>query len=159
MGEKKKKNFLSKLERINEAQKEFEKERKKVIIHCAHQNDSGKLKIKPINEKGDYECKYCHVEFNMNTIQENDIKDACKTLHNAIQQIRSFSDSEDDAKLITVLGELDFNLQETAELYDRIVNAYGKNKKNKKKKYNDRDDFGSYGVGSISFIGGGRGRK
>jgi hypothetical protein len=58
-----------------------------------------------------------------------------------------------------VLGELDFNLQETAELYDRIVNAYGKNKKNKKKKYNDRDDFGSYGVGSISFIGGGRGRK
>jgi hypothetical protein len=74
MGEKKKKNFLSKLERINEAQKEFEKERKKVIIHCAHQNDSGKLKIKPINEKGDYECKYCHVEFNMNTIQENDIR-------------------------------------------------------------------------------------
>jgi hypothetical protein len=163
MSDKKKKRFLDKLERIEEAQREFEKERKKAVIHCAHQNEKGKLKIRPINEKGDYECKYCRVVFNMNTISQADIKDACETLHNAIQQIRAFSDAEDDEKLVRLLGELDFNLQETGELYDRIVNMYGKNKnKNKKNKnFRDKDDFGSYGVGAISFIGGGgnKGKK
>lgn len=154
-----KKLLMQKMDKIKELEREVKKEKRKAIVECAHQNEKGKLKIHPVNEKGDYKCKFCEEEFNMNAISRAEIEDAVSTIHNAIQQIRCFSDPESDAKLIKLLGELDFNLQETGELYDRIVNALGKNKGNKKggKRYdNDKDSFGSYGSGSLSFIGGGK---
>jgi len=155
-----KRKFVEKIARIKELQKEAEKERRKAIIECAHQNEKGKLKIHPVNEKGDYECKYCEEQFNMNSISRSNIEDAIETMHNAIQQIRCFSDPEDDAKLVRLLGELDFNMQEVGELYERIVNLYGKNKKkNRGDKYKDHDSFGSYGASSLSFIGGGKKNK
>jgi len=146
------KRIIGKLERLEGMERDFHKEKKKIAIHCCHQNEKGKLKIYPYEKgkTGDYQCKYCKTIFNMNHISKEELKDALSTLHNAIQQIRSFADCDKDEKIIMLLGELDFNLHETKELYERYADIYGK--RNKKKK--DRDDIGSYGVGSISFIGG-----
>jgi hypothetical protein len=94
----------------------------------------------------------------MNKLVDKEIDAAVKTLHDAIQQIRCYSDINQDDKLIRLLGELDFNLQETSELYDRVVNVYGREQGQKKKK-NREDDFGTYGSQALSFIGGGKSRR
>lgn len=162
MGKKSGKLFKEKINRIEQARKAMEKESKRLVVECSHQNENGKLKLYPVSDHGDYECKYCHTRFNMNKINFNDLKSSIEVVHNAIQQIRCYSDSdsEKDAQLIRVLGELDFNVHEVAELYDRIVRVYGKG--NGKKKHHNRDSndgFGGFGsAASISFIGGNKRR-
>jgi uncharacterized Zn-finger protein len=152
--------FKDKLAKIEQVRKEMEKERKKIVVECAHQNEKGKLKIYPVNEKGEYECKYCKARFNMNPITETELETALKTAHDAIQQIRCYSDIDEDDKLIRLLGELDYNLLETEELYKRVANVYGRgNGKKKNKNKNRNDDFGTYGSQSLSFIGGGGKRR
>jgi len=156
--------FREKLNRIQEAQKQMEKETKKVLVECAHQNEKGKLKIYPVNEHGEYECKYCKQRFNMDIIKEHILDGSIKVVHDAIQQIRCHSDAEEDAKLIRLLGELDFNIQETKELYTRVVTVYGKGKGNKDKRNKNRnnennDGYGSYGSGPLSFISSGGGKR
>jgi type III secretion system FlhB-like substrate exporter len=157
---KQKSMFREKLNKIEQVRKEIEKEKKKIVVECAHQNEKGKLKIHSVNEHGEYECKYCKQRFNMDPIKEVKLTDAIKTVHDAIQQIRCYSNIEEDTKLIRLLGELDFNIQETQELYSRVVNVFGKGNGKKKDKNNkNRDDnYGSYGSGPISFIGGGKRR-
>jgi maltooligosyltrehalose synthase len=153
-----KKQFMDKLNKIEQIQREIQKEKKKVVVECSHQNEKGKLKIHPVNDSGEYECKYCKARFNMNKLSEKEINGAVKMLHDAIQQIRCYSDMNQDDKLIRLLGELDFNLQETSELYDRVVNVFGREQGQKKKKHRE-DDFGTYGSQSLSFIGGGSKRR
>ena len=150
--------FRDKLNQIEQASREMEKERKKIVVECAHQNEKGKLKIYPIGENGMYQCKYCKAKFNMMPIPTSTLGDALETVHNAIQQIRCLSDVNEDYKMIKLLGSLDFNLQETQELYTRIVSVYGNgHTKNKNKKNKNREDgFGGYGSGQLSFIGGNR---
>lgn len=150
---KKKKNLLKeKLKKIEKVRREMEKERKKIVVECSHQNEKGKLKIYPVNEHGEYECKYCKTRFNMNPISSADLREAVKTLHDAIQQIRCYSDIDEDENLIIMLGELDYNLQETVELYDRTRALFGRGSGKKSRK--EDDDFGAYGSGALSFIGG-----
>ena len=149
---KKKNAFKEKLKTIEQVRRQMEKERKKIVVECAHQNDKGKLKIYPVNEFGEYECKYCKTRFNMNPIPSAELDEAIKTIHDAIQQISCYSDIDEDDKLIRLLGELDFNLQETAELYERVVSVYGRG--TGKKKHKDEYEFGAYGTGALSFIGG-----
>jgi uncharacterized Zn-finger protein len=155
---KKKNLFRDKLNKIEQVRREMEKERKKIVVECAHQNEKGKLKIYPVNEHGEYECKYCKARFNMNPLSQADIKDASKVIHDAIQQVRCYSDPDEDEKLIRLLGELDFNLSETSELYERVVSVYGRGNGKKKdgKNKNRESDFGGYASGSLSFIGGGK---
>lgn len=160
---KQKSLFREKLNKIEQVRKEIEKEKKKIVVECAHQNEKGKLKISAVNEHGEYECKYCKQRFNMDPIKDGQLAGAIKVVHDAIQQIRCYSDIEEDTKLIRLLGELDFNIQETQELYSRVVNVFGKgngNKKDKNKNKNrdNNDNFGGYGSGPISFIGGGKKR-
>lgn len=153
-----KEKLHDKFSKIKELEKQLKKEKKKTMMECFHQNEKGKLKIVPINDKGDYECKKCSDEFNMNQLKRATLNDAVKILHDAIQQIKCFSDPSEDRKLIAQLGELDYNTGELVELYDRVVIAYGnKNNRNKNdhrqhNKDNNDNSFGSYG--SISFIGG-----
>lgn len=152
----KKKDFMKKLEGLAEAKKQIKEEQKKLVVECAHQNANGKLKLYPVNDRGDFKCKYCEAVFNMNPKKKEELEKAVNTIHDAIQQIRCFSDVEEDAKTIKVLGEVDFNLSTSIELYERIVNAFSKNGKKKKKNHNNHnnDSFGSYGSNSLSFIGG-----
>lgn len=156
MGKKGKHNsFKEKMAKMEQVRRELEKEKKKMAVQCAHQNDKGKLKIYAVNEHGEYECKYCHQRFNMNPISESELRESLKVAHDAIQQIRCYSDIEEDEKLIRLLGELDYNLQETSELYQRVLSMYGRGN-GKKKKNKNRDDFGNYSSGQLSFIGGGK---
>jgi len=111
------------------------------------------LKIKPIDERGNFKCKDCSTEFNMNPIIREDLKRAIQILHDAIQQIRCFADPDEDGKMIRLLGEADFNNEEIQRLYARTLDAYSKNRKKDKFGDRDRDNFGSYGTGAISFIG------
>jgi coenzyme F420-reducing hydrogenase beta subunit len=159
--EAKKNLFRDKLSKMEQVRRELEKEQKKLVVECSHQNEKGKLKIYQINEQGEYQCKYCKQTFNMDPLSQADIKAATKIMHDAIQQVRCYSDPTEDEKLIRLLGELDFNLSETAELYERVASTYGKGngKKNKKNKNKgDGNDFGAYGAGQLSFIGGGKRR-
>lgn len=150
MGEKFKRRFHDKIAALEKADEELRRERKKVIIQCSHQNSKGKLKLFK-RDDGKFECKYCHEAFHMNPVDRRDLKAAIDTLHDAIQQMRSFSDAEKDEKLIIQLGEIDFNLSEIMPAYDRIVNFFGKGKN--KEKYKEQD-LGFSGMGSISFLDG-----
>jgi hypothetical protein len=85
----------------------------------------------------------------MNLIEKSNLLNAVQVIHNAIQQIRALNEIDEDKKILKYLGEMDFNIQELSELYDRIVAVYGKNKKKKRR---DDDDIGSYGVGALEFI-------
>lgn len=155
-----KSEFKNKLDKMEQIRRQIEKESKKIVVECSHQNEKGKLKIHPINDRGDFECKYCKSRFNMNQIHRDTIDEAINVLHNVIQQTRCFSDIEEDDKIIRLLGELDYNLQETGELYERVRAAYGRNggNKKKKKKHDSGDNFGSYAGGNLSFLGGNRRR-
>jgi transposase-like protein len=147
-------DFEMELTKIRDRKKEIEREEKKAMVKCPHQSRKGKIKIEPVNDKGDYKCKKCGATFSMNEVSEQEICSAADTLHNAIQQIRCFADIERDHKLIKFLGELDFNLREINTLYTKIVDIFGDNKRKNKDKYKDKEEFGSYGIGSVtSFIG------
>ena len=155
---KSKKRLLEKLNEIEQLSRDIQKQRKRIVVECPHQNDKGKLKLEAIDDEGTYRCKFCKSTFNMTLIPRDKLNDAVETLHNALQQIRCFSDPRDEHKLIRIMGELDFNLQESAELYERIVNIYGRG--GKKKKDRDREDsFGEYGTQGLSFIGTGKKKK
>lgn len=151
---KKRKQYLDKLAKIQQIEREVEKEKKKIVVECSHQNEKGKLKIEPIGDHGEFMCKICKVEFNMEKLPTETIEDASKILHDAIQQIRCYSDADRDSRLIRLLGELDYNLAETAELYQRVVNVYTRDKGKKNKNNKRNEGFGSFGTGGgLSFIG------
>lgn len=162
-GNKARQTMEKKMSQIAEINRTAQMEVRKFQIACSHQNEKGKLKIKPISDNNDYQCKYCGTQFNMNKISKADLTSAAKTIHDAIQQVRSFADPDTDEKRITLLGELDYNLQESVELYERTYDAYGngqgrnKNKGKNKNKNRDDNDLGSYGM-ALDFMGGGRRR-
>lgn len=161
MSKPNKTQFKDKLHKMEQIRKQIEKEQKRMVIECSHTNENGKLKIKPIGSHGDFECKYCKSRFNMNQVHRDTIEDATKVLHDVLQQIRCLSDVEVDYETIRKLGELDYNLQETAELYERVREVYSQQggKKKKKKKHDSGDSFGNYGGSQLSFLGGGGGRR
>lgn len=150
--------FQSKMNQIQEMRRQVEQEAKKIKVQCSHQNEKGKLKIFPVSDNDDFECKYCGTRFNMKQLSRAELATATKTVTDALEQIRCYSDVHADAKRITHIGELIYNLQESVEHYDRVVDVYGRGKgKGKKKKNRDRDDqeLGSYGMG-LSFMSGRR---
>lgn len=161
MGKHSKKNLISELHEIEQATKDIQKQRRKIMIKCSHHNHNGKLKIESIDDEGTYRCKICKAVFNMNPIKKEDLEEAVEIVHNALQQIRCHAANSSDAeeKIVKLMGELDFNLQESVEIYDRIVRIYmkgeGKNK-DKKKRYDDDASFGRWGGQPISFLGVGK---
>lgn len=139
-----------------EEQKKLQKKIAKIRIPCSHTTAKGKLKVDFIN--GAYcECKNCGTKFDFEQIELKDLEDAILTVHNAINQIKAFTNNpDDDRRIIITLGDLDYNLSEIKELYKRTTKEFGKGKKNKKS-YDD--SFGSYGASSINFVGSGKKNK
>lgn len=152
MANKFKKELKEQIEAINEELKKAERAKKKIVIKCPHQNSNGKLKVYSVG--GDkFRCKYCGEVFSMKKISMGDLKESVEILHNVIQQMRAFSDPDTDMKFIEHLGEMDFNIAEIPEVYERISSLLQKKKKDKT---NDEDEFGFRGMRGISFIDGKR---
>lgn len=138
---------------LQEEQKKIEKKLRKVKIPCSHTNSNGKLKVEFI--KGSLaRCKKCGTKFDFEFIPFEELERAQMILHNAVNQIKAFSDDpEREQAVINTLGDVDYNLFEIVELYKRTINAFGKHK-NKKKK-ND-DEFGAYGISSAINLSSGK---
>lgn len=136
-----------------EEQKKLQKKIAKIRIPCSHTSAKGKLKVEFI--KGTLcECENCGTKFDFEQIDLKELEDAILVVHNAINQIKAFTnDPDNDRRIITTLGDLDYNLSEIKELYKRATKEFGKGKK--KKKSHD-DAFGSYGASSINFVGSGK---
>ncbi len=144
---------------IKRQMKAFELEEQKIRLkqrriaaQCTHQ-DGDKLDLVELNNKGDFECQICGVQFNINPISKEDLHQAYTTLHNAIQQIRSIGNATKNMNTIIELGEIDFNLRQIEDLYGRFVRDLSRNKRGRKDKRNQHNNYGSYGHGNISFIG------
>lgn len=139
-------------EKLQERKKILEQEEKQIIVRCSHQNKRRKLRIRPVDEKGNFQCKDCNTVFSMNPISKSELTEAVRIIHDALQQIRLIADPERESKTIRFLGELDFNNEEIIKLYARTMESYGKGKNKDKFRDRDRDSHGSYGTGAISFI-------
>lgn len=153
MSKKDKNNEFQSMRDLQEEQKKIEKRLRKVKIPCSHSNSNGKIKVDFI--KGSLcKCKKCGTKFDFEAISFEELERAQMILHNAVNQIKAFSDDpEKERSVIQTLGEFDYNSYEIVELYKRTINAFGKGKKKNKDRHND--DFGSYGMANaISLTGG-----
>ena len=146
-------NYSEQIKSLREERERIERELKAVSVKCSHTNSEGKLTINFVdNEK--VRCKKCGCEFRFNTISTEKLDNAIDTLHDVINQIKSFSDDPvREKKVIKSLGDIDFNLDEIRELYCRTTKEFSKNGHKHKKKKKD-ESIGSYGMNSISFING-----
>ena len=72
---------------------------------------------------------------------------AAETLNDMIQQIKCFSDSDDDEKLLKELGSLSCSLEMVLDLYNKALKSVGKKDKKKKK-----DQYGNYGFTGMKFL-------
>lgn len=152
----KKKSDFTPMSDLMEEKKKIEKKISRAGIPCSHTNDKGKVKVEFLGKGNLVRCKKCGTKFDFTVIQMDDLEAAQRLIHNAINQIKALSDDpEREQSVIRSLGELDYNLKETVDLYRKSVDNFGKGKKNKK--HHD-SDFGSYGMGSINFIGGKKNR-
>ena len=150
--------FESKINDLREEQKKLTRKLKQLVVPCSHTNSNGKLKVEHL--KGDmYRCTKCGCEFSFRSIPQDELEHAANVLHDALNQAKALSnDPEREISVINTLGQTDYNLMEFPELYDRITRKFGKNNgDHKKKKHKNKDvDFGSYGVGELSFGGNNR---
>ena len=142
-------NFTS-MNDLFEEKRKLEKKMAKISIPCSHTNSKGKLKVDII--KGNLvRCKNCGCKFEFDTIDSDELRDAITTIHNVINQTKALTDDpERDKTIIKTLGDIDYNLSQLEELYNRTSNKYSKSGKKNKNKNND--SFGRYGVGAIDFI-------
>lgn len=145
------KNGFQTMSDLMEEKKKLEKKLGKVMIPCSHTNSNGKLKVDFLG-RDLCRCKKCGCEFSFEQIDNDELKSAIRTLHNAINQIKAMSDDpEKESSVIEQLGNLDYNLKEMKELYNKTINDNVRGGK-KKKKNRDNNAFGSYGTSNIKFI-------
>lgn len=138
----------AKQQSFKEKMKELEKQLKQVPIRCPHQYEERKNKsaLKIIPGSVDVKCKRCQEEFSMKKVKTEELMNAVKVLHDAINQIKVCCDptNEKDMELIENLGKQDFYNLDVVEVYERVTSDYGNKKKNKKKK-NKGSSIGYYG--------------
>ena len=147
-------NYYADKKSLLEEQRELEKKIAKMKIPCSHTSNKGKVKV-DFEANGLGKCKICGTKFRFDIIDLNDLDKAIMIVHNAINQVKVFSDDPNrERKVIIKLGELDYNLSELRELYKRASKDLGNGKKKKNKSHDDQ--FGSYGTGNIGFVGGGK---
>ena len=151
---KNKNNDFTPLGDLLEEKKKLEKKMSQIRIPCSHTKKSGKVTFDFIKGNS-VRCKTCGCVFDFTAIDSDELASAIKTVHDAINQVKAMSnDPSEEKKIIRRLGELDYNLNELASLYDITVNRYSKGGKKKKKK--NEDSFGSFGANNLEFIGGGK---
>ena len=129
---------------LDSAEKLAKKKRRELYASCNHKGKSGKLKVEPTDEKDVFRCKRCKQEFNFRKIKKNEAVQAAETLNDMIQQIKCFSDSDNDDKLLKELGSLSCSLEMVLDLYNKALKSVGKKDKKKKK-----DQYGNYGFKGI----------
>lgn len=152
----KKNNDFTPMSDLMEEKKKLEKKMKKITIPCSHTNSNGKVKIDFIGKGNLVRCKKCGCKFDFSVIDSDNLRNAIRTVHNAINQVKAMTDDpEREETVIKNLGELDYNLDAMEELYSKTVYQYNKTGGKKKKKHNN-NDYGNYGANSIDFIGGGK---
>lgn len=145
---------LSKLERDLAALK---KKKAKMRVLCSHCYKNGKLAVSAVaRERGLYQCEKCGEVFHLELIKVDELQAAYAIFHDALNQIKCLADTDEtntiDRAIIQTVGELQYNLKESIELYDRLVLTTG-SKKKKKKRNREEEPSGSYGFSSISSFG------
>ena len=145
------KNGFQTMSDLMEEKKKLEKKLGKVMIPCSHTNSNGKLKVDFLNNRK-VRCKKCGCEFSFEQVEADDARNAIRTVHDMINQIKAMSDDpEKESAVIEQLGNLDYNLKEMSDLYAKTVTNNARGGK-KKKKNKDNNAFGNYGTSSIKFI-------
>lgn len=132
---------------LEQAEKAAKKKRRELYASCNHKGKSGKLKIEPTDDKDVFRCKRCKQEFSLRKIKKNEAVSAAETINDMIQQIKCFSDSDDDDKLLKELGSLSCSLEMILDLYNKALKSVGK--KDKKK---NKDKYGNYGFTGMKFL-------
>ena len=132
---------------LDSAEKLAKKKRRELYASCNHKGKSGKLKVEPTDEKDVFRCKRFKQEFSFRKIKKNEAVQAAETLNDMIQQIKCFSDSDDDEKLLKELGSLSCSLEMVLDLYNKALKSVGKKDKKKKK-----DQYGNYGFTGMKFL-------
>lgn len=155
-----KRPYEEELNSLKSEEKKIERKRRELVAKCNHRKESnGKLKIESLGNNV-FECKICRTRFDATKIAEDDMNDAVDVLHNAIQQIRCFSDKTEDRELVEYYGKIDSSLQTLPETYHRLILLSSKDNFNKKKKkHREPDSFGRYSNGSIDLLGFGGGNS
>lgn len=151
--------FDAELANIEKSLEELKKKKNKMKVVCSHKSKSGKPKLEPVNrEKELFQCTKCGEIFHLDFITKDQVNAAYSVMHDTINQIKFLSnvDDEGESQLVTSLGELLYNLKESTELYDKMINSIYKKPK-KKKKFRE-EEYGSYGTAAMSTMGGGRKR-
>jgi transcription elongation factor Elf1 len=144
--------FEEQMSKLHKAEAELKRARKAALVQCSHQKKNGSLKVDFLGNSTEVKCKICGTRFDVEAINEREIKQAAKVIFNALQQIRSFSDREEDHERIEELGRIALNIEELPEYYLTMLGIFNtkKKNKNKNKKKNNRDD--QYGYGHRSFL-------
>ena len=140
---------------IAKERKEIERREREIRSQCSHTNHKGDFVLDFFGNGSDARCKICGEEFNMDPINNQELKNAINVVHNAIQQCRSFSDACEDVNIVTMLGRADYNVTALLPaLYRNVSKEFYKgsnNKKNKNKK-KQHDSFGGYSNGRFSSL-------
>lgn len=144
------KDELTDVSSLYAEQKKIARKIEQAKIPCSHTNAKGKLKVK-FMDNNLVKCQRCGTVFSFEPVSNKELKNAVQTVHNAINQCKALSnDPRGEASLIKTLGNMDFNLTELLQLYERISNNGDKKKKKKNKK--DRyDSFGESGMDALRF--------
>ena len=149
-------NYKDRMNEILESQRALDKQVRKMKVQCAHVNKNGKLKLTEVGN-GYFECDICGERFSLAPIDRHTLDAAVEVIHNAAQTIRCYSDAEQDRNLIVAIGELDYNVRELPDIYEKVSSAYTRNqggkKRNKNKNRNQGGGFGQFGAGNVSFLG------
>ena len=145
-----KKNYNDEMHNIIEEQRKLEKKLKMIPIKCSHTNNKGKL-AGDYNNDNLFQCKKCKTKFSFTTSSLQQLREAYRLFHNAINQVKVFTDTpNEDMATIEKLGQLDYNLEEFLDLYKRVCLDDNGKKKKKKNKNHDNNSYGGYGT--VSFI-------
>lgn len=141
---------------IYQLEKKVRDLKKKKVSKCNHRKPNGKLALRLLVD-GRFECKRCGEVFSMDQIKKRDIDNALMVVHDMINQTRCLTnpDKQRDVRISEDLGVLNFDLKESAELYERIVRKAGNNRdqdrdRDRNRNRDDRDGFGLYSPLSLS---------
>lgn len=139
---------------IEKQRRAIEKQERLIRSQCTHTKHNGSLALELYSGTSEGRCTICGEEFNVAPISMAELQKSIQVVHNAIQQCRIFGDGSDDKKLVTLLGETDYNVTNIVHaLYKQVSTEYMRsNNKGKKKPKKQQNSFGSYSNGRFSTL-------
>lgn len=113
-----------------ELRRELENKEREIAMSCSHSkpNRKGELRFTlQALHNGQYRCDQCGTKFSLSPVNHKELIAAVDTVHNALQQVRSFSDPYNDEAFIRELGRTDYNIQNLDTYYGRALQSYSGN--------------------------------